>query len=402
MALSKLSGDETGIVFLQLCNPLDPRIAVDFSSASRELRAPTQALRQQLKAEYEAAWALCLKLGMRSCRELREATGLHWCGKDATSTDLALLGKLGSVLPALQNLGLFQLSTQQPDGVQRLVEGLAAGALKRVNELALVNVYVGYPGASALAAALGRGALPRLKALMLQSVGIGNAGLVALAPALRRHPALWGLLLMKDTLGDEGLTALVAPPAPAGALQPPTGVLTRLRVLVLMQTHVTDAGCAALVSALDSDALPALEVLDLNGIHASAAAKDTVQAALARSRVSLASQAREREETARREEELAKELARQEAPVWERALKMLQCQREGVPTLLGLCVVAAAKREVSAQVRRVAAPAGCCDRADGRTLTVKDLPAGLQRYISRLQEWVQQALLDAGIHSVRR
>eukprot|EP00964_Phaeocystis_antarctica_P073227 scaffold44908_cov66-Phaeocystis_antarctica.AAC.1 len=41
MALSKLSGDEAGIVFIQLCNVLDPRVAVDFSTASLELREPT-------------------------------------------------------------------------------------------------------------------------------------------------------------------------------------------------------------------------------------------------------------------------------------------------------------------------------------------------------------------------
>ena len=29
MALSKLSGDEAGIVFVQLCNVLEPRLAVD-------------------------------------------------------------------------------------------------------------------------------------------------------------------------------------------------------------------------------------------------------------------------------------------------------------------------------------------------------------------------------------
>ena len=36
MALSKLSGDEAGIVFTQLCNVLDPRVAV---LQQRQLRA---------------------------------------------------------------------------------------------------------------------------------------------------------------------------------------------------------------------------------------------------------------------------------------------------------------------------------------------------------------------------
>ena len=43
MALSKLSGDEQGVIFSQLCNVLDPGIAVAFGSASNELRELTQA-----------------------------------------------------------------------------------------------------------------------------------------------------------------------------------------------------------------------------------------------------------------------------------------------------------------------------------------------------------------------
>ena len=59
MALSWLSGDELGIVLCQLCNPLEPRLALYFSSACTELRA----VRQQLKADYEVATALCIKMG---------------------------------------------------------------------------------------------------------------------------------------------------------------------------------------------------------------------------------------------------------------------------------------------------------------------------------------------------
>ena len=50
MALSKLSGDEQCIIFSQLCNVLDPGVA--FGSISSELRALTQAERQQLRADY--------------------------------------------------------------------------------------------------------------------------------------------------------------------------------------------------------------------------------------------------------------------------------------------------------------------------------------------------------------
>ena len=126
-----------------------------------------------------------------------------------------------------------------------------------------------------------RGALPqRLKKLVLINAGIGDAGLVALAPALRRLPALVTLGLMLNPLGDEGLAALVAPPA-AGAPLPQSGALPShldwvLEGLDLQRTHVTDAGCATLAAVLGSGGLLALDALDLIGIPASAAAKAAV------------------------------------------------------------------------------------------------------------------------------
>ena len=81
----------------------------------------------------------------------------------------------------------------------------------------------------------------------------------------------------------------MAPPPPAGALPPPAGGLKKLHTLRLDHTQITDAGCAALAAALDSGALPALKVLNLDGIPASAAAKEAVRAALAKSRAALPS-----------------------------------------------------------------------------------------------------------------
>ena len=142
---------------------------------------------------------------------------------------------------------------------------------------------VGDAGASALAAALGRGALPRLEYLALNNAAIGDAGLVALASALRRRPALIGLALGFNPLGDEGLAALVAPPPPpAGAVPPPPTVgLAKLKKLNLSDSLIADAGCAALAAALNSGALPALQVLYLYDIPgASAAAKAPVKFAV--------------------------------------------------------------------------------------------------------------------------
>ena len=188
-----------------------------------------------------------------------------------------MLGKLGSVLPALEQLILIDSSgAAGPDGVQRLVEGLGAGALPAVTYVRISDMHVGDAGAEALAAALGRGALPRLEYLYLTNTAIGDAGLVALAPALRRQPALKDLYLPVNPIKDEGLAALVAPPPPAGASSPPTDVLTKLKRLSLRSTQITDAGCAALAAALDSGVMPALKNLYLNGVPASAAVKSTV------------------------------------------------------------------------------------------------------------------------------
>ena len=85
------------------------------------------------------------------------------------------------------------------------------------------------------------------------------------------------LSLASNPFGDEGLAALVAPPAAAGA--PPTGGLAKLDTLYLSRTQITDAGCSTLAAALDSGALPALLSLHLRGIPASAVAKDAVYAA---------------------------------------------------------------------------------------------------------------------------
>jgi hypothetical protein len=155
---------------------------------------------------------------------------VQWYRTGLSSDDLELLGTLGSVLPALEELRLIEPAAS-PDGVPRLAEKLGAGALPAVTYLNLDNTYVGEAGASALAAALGRGALPRLTTLDLGTTALGDAGLVALAPALRRLPALELLSLWGNPFGDEGLAALVAPPPAAGAPPTTTGGLAKLKAV---------------------------------------------------------------------------------------------------------------------------------------------------------------------------
>ena len=277
MALSKLSDDTQRVIFSQLRNLHNPSIAVAFGSASNELRALTQAERQQLQADCEAAAAIGRKAGKRSSKALREATFIEWFGKGFSPDDLALLGALCSVLPALEQVHLWNYDAAGPTGVQRLGEMLGAGALPALTSLNLNSTHVGDAGALALAAAMGRGALPRLKTLYVNYTSIGDVGLVALAPGLRRRP-MECIDFAGSKFGDEGIAALVAPPpAAAGASPPPTGVLTKLKLLYLGCTKIADAGCAALASALDSGALPALERLYLDNTPASAAARATVR-----------------------------------------------------------------------------------------------------------------------------
>ena len=286
-----LSPDLSGAIFSQLCDTVDPGAAVAFSSASSELWALTHAQRQQLKADYNAAAALFRKLGMQSWKELREAKTVEVEGRIGLSDDnLATLGKLGSLLPALDNLGIsiYPLRLNEraagPDGVPRLAEKLGAGALPALTFVSLYNMHVGDAGASALAAALDRGALPRLAHLRLTNAAIGDAGVVALVPALRRLPTLRTLCLSGNhLLGDEGAAALVAPPPPPPAGAPPTaaGALTALTTVWLNDTQITDTGCATLAAAIRSGALPALHDLYLwRGTLASAASRTAVFEAL--------------------------------------------------------------------------------------------------------------------------
>ena len=303
--IGALSVDSLLNIFGQAYNPLDPSVAVNLSSVVRVLREPTEARRQQLKADHEAAAALCLKLELSGCKELRHTQWAAWHRKGLSAADLTTLATLGMVLPALWSLRFMKSESSagsdddddededgdEDEGVQRLAEGLGAGALPAVITLRLewmhvavtwlnVDMPVGDAGASALAASLGRGALPRLHDLLLPIAAIGDAGLVTLAPALRRLPALEELNLNDNPFGDKGLAALVAPPPPAVAPSPPNGVPNGvLMVLSLHDTQVSDAGCAALRAALISGALPALDILGLRGIPASVAAKDAVRVA---------------------------------------------------------------------------------------------------------------------------
>ena len=65
--------------------------------------------------------------------------------------DLSFLVTLGSVLPALVTLDLIDSSgAAGPGGLQRLAEGLGAGALPAVTYLHIKGMHMGDAGASSL------------------------------------------------------------------------------------------------------------------------------------------------------------------------------------------------------------------------------------------------------------
>ena len=77
-----------------------------------------------------------------------------------------------------------------------------------------------------------------------------------------------------------------------------------------MNTQINDAGCATLAAALGSGALPALEKLYLDGIPASAAAKDAVYAT--RANLKGGESESEHEESGSEEEESEEESEEEE------------------------------------------------------------------------------------------
>lgn len=73
--------------------------------------------------------------------------------------------------------------------------------------------------------------------------------------------------------------------------------------------------------------------------------------------------------------------------LWVRALQMLRCHREGVPTLLGLCVVNVAQYGLTRTLQSSKSTVGT-------VRTVEDLPTGLRQYISKLQEWAKPRVVQ--------
>ena len=280
--LIEVSHDELGVIFDGLADPLQPVVAVAFSSTCKGLRTPLGVALEVLKQQHERVNALRPKLrgAPCSCVVLRDTEKLMLHNNGLNTDDVATIGMILSSrgLPRLTVLFLASNHDIGDAGMHALCEGLVRGSAPSLTTLNIHSSQIGPAGAEALATALGRGALPALCELYLNSNSIGNHGIAALAASLRRLPALSRLYLSCCDLGDEGVASLVADLGKDD--------FKALEVLSLGGNKITDAGMAKLVAAINAGGLPKLKKawpsLSLGENLASAPAVQAVIDALAR------------------------------------------------------------------------------------------------------------------------
>ena len=233
MALSKLSGDEQGILFVQLCNVLDPGIAVALASVSNELRTATRVPLQAAEDWPRGGRSVVPQPGTSELQGAARGEGGRLANKGLTADGAGAAGHAGLGAAGARDAGPHRAqAASQPR--RRAAAGGGAGRGRAAGRdracLSTVRMWATQaprrsPPPSDKAPCRGS------RVLDLDSAAIGDAGLVALAPALRRLPALERLVLNRNPFGDEGLAALVAPPPPAGAPPPTTGGLAQLKLL---------------------------------------------------------------------------------------------------------------------------------------------------------------------------
>ena len=249
--LLALSHDELGVIFDGLADPLQPVLAVLFSSTCKGLRTPPvlQSAQLTLTRRHCRAAKLCRKLNMSCFLDQKEigAEVLYW-----ELDDMETLGMIlrTSGLPRLLSLPLGGNGFGDA-GMQALCQGLGAGDLPSLGILQLQEDEIGPAGAEALAAALRRGAMPTLEVLDLRTNPLGNRGVAALAATLRKHPALVHLTLERCELGDDGVATLLKDLG--------KDEFKALKTLDLDGNEMVSAASATMiVSAIDRGALPTL------------------------------------------------------------------------------------------------------------------------------------------------
>ena len=272
--LLALSHDELDVIVDGLADPLQPTVAVAFSSTCKGLRTPLGPALEVLQERHARAVALCRNLEA-SCVELRDAEEMYWTNQGLTADDLATLAMILRTNGLPRMLRLVLIDNDYGDAsVQALCEGLGCGAAPSLH-LNLSNNQFGPADAEALAAALHRGAMRKLERLVLCFNPFGNQGVAALAAPLRKLPALKTLNLTTCEIGNEGVASLVANLG--------RDDFKTLEELYLDTNKITEAGCATLVHALDAvGTFPALHTVSLSSTRTSWAARQAVRDALAR------------------------------------------------------------------------------------------------------------------------
>ena len=284
--LLALSHDELGVIFDGLADPLQPVVAVAFSSTCKGLRTPLRAALEVLEERHVRSEALCYVLRVRwdeerhvpvawSCAHLREAESLTMANYGLAADHMATLGMLLSCgsLPRLLRLYLGENGFGD-EGVQALLEGMGRDAAPLLHTLYLTDNQLGPRGAEALAAALGRGAMRKLRTLSFGSNPIGNQGVATLAVPLRKT-AVKTLYLPGCEIGDEGIASLFADLNKED--------FKMLDSVYLAVNPLTDTGCAMIVSAIDSGRMPLLETASLIfNDHVSVAARAAIAVAIVR------------------------------------------------------------------------------------------------------------------------
>ena len=265
--LLALSHDELGVIFDGLADPLQPVVAVAFSSTCKGLRTQQLAALEVLEERHAKARQLCRKLGRVwteeqyvncSCATLRDAVKLELRYEvDLTNDDMAVLAVLlANWLPKLRMLEVIGNDVgERTEFIQTLCESLGRGAGPSIVELNFTCCKLRPAGTKALALALRTGALPKVEMLALGGNCFGNQGVAALALPLRKLPALKELFLWGCDIGDEGVASLMADLG-----KDDFKALTRLS---LYKNQLSSDGIATIIPALKAGAMPALRHLKI-------------------------------------------------------------------------------------------------------------------------------------------